>query len=154
MEERVPLSKSESIFLQPDFPGVEQLDIFAGLILLKYLHGFKKYGGSQVWFGGVGSCLVLGLGSFLVWGAGFRLGLLVAHIWVGRGWVLGLGAMVFVLLCKGGLRFGLGGGLPFCFVWFSNLVFWGSWLFRQGAQVWGGGERRLRFGMAVGSYFF
>ncbi len=59
MEERVPLSKSESIFLQPDFPGVEQLDIFAGLILLKYLvlrnMGVLRFGlagWAQVWFRG------------------------------------------------------------------------------------------------------
>jgi hypothetical protein len=56
-EERVPLSKSESIFLQPDFPGVEQLDIFAGLILPKYLvlrnMGVLRFGlagWAHVWF--------------------------------------------------------------------------------------------------------
>jgi hypothetical protein len=39
-------------------------------------------------------------------GAGFRLGLQVAPIWVGRGWVLGLGAQVWFVEVKG-LRFGL-----------------------------------------------
>ncbi len=56
---------------------------------------------------------------------GFSLGLRVAHIWVGRDWVLGLGAQVFFLLCEGGLRFGLGGGLTFCLGWGSSLIFWG-----------------------------
>ncbi len=57
---------------------------------------------AHVWFRG---------GAHFYLGVGFSLGLRVAHIWAGRGWVLGLGAQVFVLLCEGGLRFGFGGVL-------------------------------------------
>jgi hypothetical protein len=81
-------------FLQPNFPRVEQLDIFAGLILLKYLVLRNMGVSCLVWRGG----LMFGsrVGLIFGLGAGFRLGLQVAPIWVGRGWVLRLG-----------LRFGL-----------------------------------------------
>ncbi len=78
MEERVPLSKSETIFLQPDFPELEQLDSgYIHGINSAEISGFKKNGGlrfnlkgwAHVWFrggvhvwfgiGGSGFCFAL-----------------------------------------------------------------------------------------------